>query len=92
MLGAVRAGKAERERGPASPMSGQAAEVREAVPAGLAAQRVHGSGRPPVEEWAVVDGGRAGQAESVAPRRRPGGFELDDGLEAERAGTHVRAL
>jgi hypothetical protein len=73
-------------------MSGQAAEVREAVPAGLAAQRMHGGGRPPVAEWAVVDGGRAGQAESVAARCRPGGFELDDGMEAERAGAHVRAL
>jgi len=92
MLGAVRAGKAERERGPASPMSSQAAEVREAVPAGLAAQRVHGSSRPSVAEWAVVDGGRAGQAESVAARRRPGGFVLDDGMKTERAGTHVRAL
>jgi len=92
MLGAVRAGKAERERGPASPMSRQAAEVREAVPAGLAAQRMHGSGRPPVAEWAMVDGGRAGQAESIAAPRRPGGFELDDGMKTERAGTHVRAL
>jgi hypothetical protein len=73
-------------------MSGQAAEVREAVPAGLAAQRVHGGGRPPVAEWAVVNGCRAAQAESVAARRRPRGFELDDGMEAERAGTHVRAL
>jgi len=88
----VRAVKAERERGPASPMSGQAAEIREAVAAGLAAQRVHGSGRPPVAEWAVVDGGRAGQAESVAARCRPGGFILDDGMKAERAGAHVRAL
>jgi len=73
-------------------MSGQAAEVREAVPAGLAAQRMHGSGRPPVAEWAMVDGGRAGQAESIAAPRRPGGFELDDGMKTERAGTHVRAL
>jgi hypothetical protein len=73
-------------------MSGQAAEIREAVPAGLAAQGVHGSGRPPVAERAVVDGGRAGQAESVAARCRPGGFILDDGMEAERAGAHVRAL
>lgn len=88
----MRAGEAERERGPASPMSGQAAEVREAVSAGLAAQRVDRGGRPSVVEWAVVDGGRAGQAESVAARRRPGGFELDDGVETEWAGAHVRAL
>jgi hypothetical protein len=92
MLGAVRAGKAERERGPASPMSGEAAEVREAVAAGLAAQRMHGGGRPPVAERAVVDRRRAGQAESVAARCRPGRFELNDGMETERAGAHVRAL
>jgi len=73
-------------------MSGQAAEVREAVPAGLAAQRMHGGGGPPVAEWAVVDRRRAGQAESVAARCRPGRFVLDDGMEAERARTHVRAL
>jgi hypothetical protein len=53
---------------------------------------MHGGGGPPVAEWAVVDRRRAGQAESVAARSRPGRFELDDGMKAERARAHVRAL
>jgi len=76
-------------------MGGQATEVREAEPARLAAQRVDGRGRPSVAEGTVVGRGRAGQAgqaESVTARCRPGGLELDDGVEAEWAGAHVRAL
>jgi len=73
-------------------MGRQATEVREAEPARLAAQRMDAGRRPPVAEWTMVDGGRTGQTESVTARSRPGGFVLDDGVEAEWAGAHVRAL
>jgi hypothetical protein len=73
-------------------MRGQPTEVRESESARLTAQRIDRGRGPSVVERAVVHGGRVGQAEPMPPRRRTGRLELDDGLVAERAGAHVRAL
>jgi hypothetical protein len=73
-------------------MGGQPTEVREAEPARLAAQCVNRGRGPSIAERAVVHRRRVGQAESMTPRCRSGWLELDDGLVAERAGAHVRAL
>jgi hypothetical protein len=73
-------------------MGGQPTKVREPELARLTAQGVDGRCGPPVAEWAVVHRGRVGQAEPMTPRCRSGWLELDDGLVAERAGAHVRAL
>jgi hypothetical protein len=73
-------------------VGGEATQVREAELAGLTAQRMDRGRGPPIAERAVVHRRRVGQAELMTPRCRPGWLEVDDGLVAERAGAHVRAL
>jgi hypothetical protein len=88
-LAAVGARKTERERAPVGAVRGQAAEVREAEPARLAAEGVDAGRRAPVAERMVVDHGRAGEPEAVASRHGPAQV-LE--LGGRRPGAHVSAL